>query len=111
MLSLSRKDIIEYLDSIGQEFVTDSSNLIDDVLRNKIRLRILPLLEEIAPGATANIDKTATYLCEAEKMYQMELDSEYVSCVHKLDKDSQSLSIADLLALPSPSTSIREIKS
>ena len=108
LLSLSRKDIIEYLDSIGQEFVTDSSNLIDDVLRNKIRLRILPLLEEIAPGATANIDKTATYLCEAEKMYQMELDSEYVSCVHKLDKDSQSLSIADLLALPSPSTFLHE---
>ena len=73
LLCISRQDILQYLDSIGQTYVTDSSNLEADVLRNKIRLKVLPLLEEIAPGATANIDKTANYLREAEKVYDKEI--------------------------------------
>lgn len=104
MLCLNRKDIVEYLDSIGQNYVTDSSNLVDDVLRNKIRLRVLPLLEEIAPGALSNIDKTANYLREAEKVYDAEMNCERTS----LKTDSGEIYIADLLKLPSPSAFLHE---
>ena len=76
LLCINRQEILQYLDSIGQTYVTDSSNLEADVLRNKIRLKVLPLLEEIAPGATANIDKTANYLREAEKVYDKEIEDE-----------------------------------
>ena len=76
LLCITRQEIVDYLDSIGQPYVTDSTNLEADVLRNKVRLRVLPLLEEIAPGATANIDKTANYLREAEKVYNHEIESE-----------------------------------
>ena len=76
LLCINRHEIVDYLDSIGQDYVTDSTNLEADVLRNKVRLRVLPLLEEIAPGATANIDKTANYLREAEKVYNHEIESE-----------------------------------
>lgn len=104
LLCLSRNEIIEYLDSIDQNYVTDSSNLVDDVLRNKIRLRVLPLLEEIAPGATANIDKTANYLREAEKIYDKE-----ISCEKKaLNTDTGEVLIANLLKLPSPSVFLHE---
>lgn len=101
LLCLSRKEITEYLDSIGQDYVTDSSNLTDDVLRNKIRLHVLPLLEEIAPGATANIDKTANFLREAEKVYQTEIDSE-------LENVNYTVSVAKLMQLPSPSAFLHE---
>ena len=101
LLSVSRKEITEYLDSIGQNYVTDSSNLVDDVLRNKIRLRVLPLLEEIAPGATANIDKTANYLREAEKVYQAEIDSE-------LEEVDNIMPVVKLMELPSPSAFLHE---
>lgn len=104
MLCLSREEIVEYLDSIGQSYVTDSSNLVDDVLRNKIRLRVLPLLEEIAPGATVNIDKTANYLREAEIVYDAEMNCEKIS----LKSDSDEVCIADLLKLPSPSAFLHE---
>ena len=104
MLCLSRKEIVEYLDSIGQNYVTDSSNLVDDVLRNKIRLRVLPLLEEIAPGATTNIDKTANYLREAEKVYDTEMSCERAS----MKTDSGEVHIDDLLKLPSPSAFLHE---
>ena len=104
LLCLSRKEIVEYLDSIGQSYVTDSTNLVDDVLRNKVRMHVLPLLEEIAPGATANIDKTANYLCEAEKVYDAEVQREKTA----LKADTCEVSIDDLLRQPSPSAFLHE---
>lgn len=69
LLAVSRQQILEYLDSIGQDYVTDSSNLQPDVLRNKIRLQLMPLLEQLYPGVSDNIARSATYLSEAEKVY------------------------------------------
>ena len=45
LLDVSRQEIETYLHSIGQDYVMDSTNLVDDVVRNKIRLNVLPLLE------------------------------------------------------------------
>ena len=59
----------EYLDSIGQDYVIDSTNLQTDVLRNKIRLQLLPLMEELSPAAADNMARSAYYLSEAEKVY------------------------------------------
>ena len=101
LLCLSRKEILYFLDSIGQTYVADSSNLVADVLRNKLRLQVLPLLEEIAPGATANIDKTANYLREAEKVFQTEMQRE-------LENIEDTVSIDWLLQLPSPSAFLHE---
>ena len=101
LLCVSRKEILEFLDSIGQTYVTDSSNLVCDVLRNKLRLQVLPLLEEIAPGATPNIDKTANYLREAEKVYQAEIERE-------LNNVNDSVQINWLLEQPSPSAFLHE---
>ena len=104
LLCVSRQEILEYLDSIGQSYVTDSTNLIDDVLRNKIRLRVLPLLDEIAPGATVNIDKTANYLREAEQVYEAEMQREK----SMLSIDAGEVSITELLQQPSPSAFLHE---
>ena len=69
LLCVSRHDILQYLDSIGQNYVTDSTNLVDDVLRNKIRLRLIPLLDQLSSAVSDNIARSATYLSEAEKLY------------------------------------------
>ncbi|MGC2304858.1 tRNA lysidine(34) synthetase TilS [Candidatus Binatus sp.] len=51
MLSLSRADIREYLEAHAISFVEDSSNSSRDILRNRIRAELLPMLErEYAPG-------------------------------------------------------------
>ena len=55
LLCVSRDEIEDYLHARGQAYVTDSTNLQPDVLRNKIRLQLLPLVEEIYAGATENI--------------------------------------------------------
>lgn len=57
LLAITRREIKEYLDKIGQKHIEDSSNAIDDVKRNKLRLNIIPLLKEMNP-------KVVESLCE-----------------------------------------------
>lgn len=67
LLGVDRKEILAYLGEKGQSYVTDSTNLVDDVVRNKIRLRILPMLRAINPSASQNIAAAANHLAEAQK--------------------------------------------
>ena len=55
LLCLSRSDIEDYLSACGLDFITDSSNLSNDITRNRLRNQLLPMLEELFPGATAGV--------------------------------------------------------
>ena len=70
LLCISRQDILDYLQLQGQDYVTDSTNLEDDALRNRIRHHVIPLLETINPAAKENIDQTAKYLRQAKTMLE-----------------------------------------
>lgn len=109
LLCVSREEIEQYLHSIGQDYVIDSTNLVDDVVRNKIRLRILPLLKEINPKVSENIYKTAQYLSEAEKVLDDSLEAlkaEIIQCGH--DGFPQTVSIPLLLKQSSPELFLHE---
>lgn len=71
LLCVSRKEIIGYLSEIGQEYVTDSTNLQDEYTRNKIRLNLLPLMEEINPSVKDSIMTTSNYLSEVANLYNI----------------------------------------
>lgn len=58
MLESSRREVLEYLDSRGLRYVTDSSNLVDDVKRNKLRLNVLPVLRRDFPSASKGLART-----------------------------------------------------
>ena len=68
LLCLSRQDIERYLASVGQSYVTDSTNLVDDVVRNKLRLNIIPLLKEINPAFSENVSRATTHIIDAVTM-------------------------------------------
>lgn len=53
LLCVGRQDILRYLASACQDYVTDSTNLERDAIRNRIRMDVLPLLEAINPQATS----------------------------------------------------------
>ena len=74
LLCITRSDITDYLSSLKQDYVTDSTNLVDDVKRNKIRLNLLPMLEEMNPSVKSNIAAMARYLIEAEKITDMSMN-------------------------------------
>lgn len=71
LLCVSRQEIEHFLQERGQEYVTDSTNLVADVLRNKLRLQIIPLLQTLNPAAIDNILRSTEHLAEA----QLVLDS------------------------------------
>ncbi|MCQ2584154.1 MAG: tRNA lysidine(34) synthetase TilS [Treponema sp.] len=50
LINISRSEIETFLKDRKQDFRTDSTNLSDDYLRNKIRHNIIPVLEENIPG-------------------------------------------------------------
>lgn len=68
LLCVSRQEIEAYLQTKGQEYVTDSTNLEDDVLRNKVRLNVLPMLKELNPAVCENIQNMTMHLTEAQKV-------------------------------------------
>ena len=69
LLCVSRTEIEQWLDCIGQPYVTDSTNLQDDVMRNKIRLNLIPQLTQIQPAALQNLQVTMELMNETEHVY------------------------------------------
>lgn len=69
LLGITKQEILDYLSSMQQDFVTDSTNLERDALRNRIRLDVLPLLRELNPNITDCLARTAHNV-------RMELDSD-----------------------------------
>lgn len=74
LLNMSRQDILAYLKRIGQDYVTDSTNLEDDVQRNKLRLDVIPMLETVTPAAKQNILRMADNLGDIEKVVEQSLN-------------------------------------
>lgn len=70
MLELGRRDVEEYLAALGQDFITDSSNLSDDYRRNFIRNTLLPEIESRWPGARKALRRTQENLREQEAMLE-----------------------------------------
>ncbi len=58
LLTCSRADIIAYLKTLKQDYVTDSTNLTTDYRRNFIRHEVLPLLESRWPGTRSALQRT-----------------------------------------------------
>ncbi len=69
LLCVSRQDIVDYLQQLGQDFVTDSTNLQpDEATRNLVRLELMPLLRRVNHRAAENIMRAAAHLSEAEQL-------------------------------------------
>ncbi len=80
LLNMSRNDILDYLKRIGQDYVTDSTNLEDDVQRNKLRLDVIPMLETVTPAAKQNILRMADNLGDIEKVVEQSLSEALEKC-------------------------------
>lgn len=59
---MNREEILRYIEARHLSYVTDSTNLENDCLRNKIRNQLLPLMSDINPNARRGIQTTASHL-------------------------------------------------
>ena len=69
LLDITKKEILNYLSHMEQDYVTDSTNLERDALRNRIRLDLMPMLRQLNPNITDCLARTAHNV-------RMELDSD-----------------------------------
>ena len=75
LLCVTRAEIEAYLATKQQDYVTDSTNLETDFVRNKIRLQVVPLLRQLNPAVSENIVRTAEHLTEAQKVLDTVVDT------------------------------------
>lgn len=59
MIGRHRTEVLDYLASLGQPYRTDPTNATGKYSRNRVRLEVLPVLEDLYPGAGANIARCA----------------------------------------------------
>ena len=74
LLCVGRSDIEAFIEERGLTYVTDSSNLVDDVVRNKIRLHILPLMRDINPSVADSIALTAGRVRQAAAVFDQAME-------------------------------------
>ncbi|WP_295130639.1 tRNA lysidine(34) synthetase TilS [Ruminococcus sp.] len=80
LIECSRHDIEEYLAEKGQGFVTDSTNLLDEYSRNKLRHKVVPVLKEINPALMETFSKTLGFLREDSAYLEKQADSALEEC-------------------------------
>jgi len=74
LLETDRAEIDRYITKNHIPFVEDETNQDTAFTRNRVRLEVLPLLEEMAPGCTKRMAETAALLREEESHLQQEVE-------------------------------------
>jgi len=75
ILRATRHDILQYLDTLGQPYRTDSTNADVTFTRNRIRAELLPLLKSFNPEIVACLGRLAE---QAEELYA-DLETEAIA--------------------------------
>ena len=66
LLCLTRDEILQYLAGRHLSYVSDSTNASTDYLRNRIRLQLLPLLDDLQPSARQSVHRSQALLRAAD---------------------------------------------
>ena len=99
LINISKKQILAYLILNNLDYCVDSSNLSKDYLRNRIRLELLPILEEkFNPAIRKTIRRTAEILADEEAFISAEAERVFNKLVKRnvypLDPRSSYLTYA-----------------
>ena len=109
LLSESRENILNYLQVIGQDYVTDSTNLQDEYTRNKIRLNIIPLLKDLNPSIMESIQDTSQRLSEVASIYHQNREDIIQQVLVRISDELYRISIKDILEDIAPTSLVFEI--
>jgi tRNA(Ile)-lysidine synthase len=100
LIEIERQEIENYLKEKKLASVTDSSNLKTDYLRNKIRLEIMPLLEEQQPQLTRLLAQTAEILRDEDDYLEQTAEAWVGKNIEILPQNALSMPIPYFLKLP-----------
>ena len=60
LIEVTRGEVLQYLHDLDQPYRTDPTNLTGKYARNRVRLEVLPVLQDLYPGAARNIARAAS---------------------------------------------------
>jgi len=60
LIERTRQEVLAYLAGLDQPYLTDPTNLTGKYARNRVRLEVLPVLQELYPGAAGNLARAAS---------------------------------------------------
>lgn len=80
LLRTGKDEILAYLCERGQSYRTDSTNLIPDATRNKIRLSVMPVLETVNPSAKRALSNAAERIAEDVAFLTKLSEEAYAAC-------------------------------
>ncbi len=114
LLCVSRREIEDFLAARQQSYVTDSTNLVDDIARNKMRLNIIPQLKEINPAVVQNIERLTRYAAEARQIvdaYERESVAQCTQTVADDGGETVRIDIEKLMSLTAPEQTLYAVLS
>ncbi len=92
LIRIYKKEILDFLNSINQEYMFDSTNNDMVYLRNKIRCKLLPhLISEFNPEIIDALDRLSNILKTEEEYFEIETQKAYTLCLQKADELSVAL--------------------
>jgi len=78
LIACSREEVLDYLRGLGAAYCTDSSNLSTEHLRNKVRLKLLPAIEEVFPGCRGSLAGAARRMAVLGRFLEQEASARLV---------------------------------
>lgn len=92
LLSYGKTEIIEYMNENGIPFVHDETNDLHDALRNRVRLELVPLMEELRSNAKRNILRCSEII-STENAYLDSIISERYGSLFNFNAYSEGIAV------------------
>lgn len=115
MLTVTRQEVVAFLEEYCLSHVEDSSNKTDDFLRNRLRHRVMPFLKEENPRLAENLSQMAMELRQDAQALELDGKLPSVGELREMDPALRSRKISRFLkenGVPEPERShIRAVDS
>ena len=99
LIAIQRKEIKQYLEGERIDFIVDSSNLEKHYLRNKIRLSLMPLIEEMNPNIIDTLSRTAAIFREEERYFEILVAKALMKLISRKTNSRIELFLSPLVAM------------
>jgi tRNA(Ile)-lysidine synthase len=99
LIDIPRKAIEEFAAAEGTSFVTDSSNMTDNYLRNRIRHSIVPALKNINKDFITTVCRTAEILRQEERYFEIQVTKTLMKLISRKTDSSIELFLLPMEAL------------
>ena len=97
--AVSRADVLEYLRARGEKWIEDSSNASDAFTRNRVRNRLIPLLETFNPRIKSALNRLADTAGAEHSFISTEAERAFSQVFTLCDGDSLMGPVAPLCSL------------